>query len=230
MVSKISHIEAASKEGSRFNPNMSDDERRHFSNLILLCDECHTVIDNNDNESEYPVSLLKEWKKNHETKQSQNALNANPSLLSLAISTIANAELDDNYGKDRNIRSFNIEEKIKHNAIKRNKTLIDEYKVYYKKISTLYGELENQGSFKKEKLLRNIKLIYTKVKGRYIGDSDDPMLLIRANADSIIDDIQEELFKIAKEGHCHEDISVGIAIIMVDAFMRCKILEAPVEK
>ena len=63
IVSKICHIEAANENGPRFNPGMEDDERRHFDNLILLCDECHRMIDNQENEKKYPVVLLKEWKK-----------------------------------------------------------------------------------------------------------------------------------------------------------------------
>ena len=63
IVSKICHIQAASKNGPRYNPNMTDDERRAFENLILLCDEHHSIIDNPENEKNYPVSLLQEWKK-----------------------------------------------------------------------------------------------------------------------------------------------------------------------
>ena len=59
IVSKICHIEATSINGPRFNPDMTDDERRHFDNLILLCDECHSIIDNPENESDYPVELAK---------------------------------------------------------------------------------------------------------------------------------------------------------------------------
>ena len=41
IISKICHIEAASPDGPRYNKNMTNDERRHYNNLILLCDECH---------------------------------------------------------------------------------------------------------------------------------------------------------------------------------------------
>ena len=49
IISKICHIAAASKEGPRFDENMTDDERRGFDNLILLCDEHHVIIDNKEN-------------------------------------------------------------------------------------------------------------------------------------------------------------------------------------
>lgn len=208
---------------------MTNDERRHFDNLILLCDECHSIIDNINNEQKYPVSLLKEWKKNHESKQLYQ-LNLNPSLLTLAINIISSANFDDNNFKtDESVEPFKIEDKIKYNAIKRNKSLIDEYKVFYTKISSLYNELEMQGSFKKEKLLRIIKQIYLKIKGCYIKDSDNQIEIVRDNADSIIEDVENKLLELAEKNkkHLSEDISFGISIIMVDAFIRCKILEEP---
>lgn len=229
ITSKICHIEAASENGPRFNSSMTDDERRHFDNLVLLCDECHTIIDNMENEKEYPVELLKEWKLNHESKR-LTALNSNTSLLRTAINQISDVNFDDIEVLDvETYDAFNIEDKIKYNAIKRNKALIDEYKVFYSKISVLYDELESQGSFKKEKLLRNIKKIYLRTKGKYIGDSAEPMNIIRDNADNIIEDIEDYLISTCDTGPgcSEEDISFSITVVLVDAFMRCKILEEP---
>ena len=229
IVSKICHIEAASNKGPRFNPDMSDDDRRHFNNLILLCDECHSIIDNMDNEAKYPKELLQEWKAAHESKGALS-FNAKEDLLKLAINAISSAELEDEIS-DSNVVSevFSIENKIEFNSIIRNKTLIDEYKIYYTKIASLYAELELHGSFKKENLLRNIRTIYLKVKGNYVGTSDDPIALIQENADNIYEDVEEILLKSCEsyQSLCKEDLSFGVSIIMVDAFMRCKILEEP---
>ena len=63
---QICHIEAASPDGPRYNPNQTDDERRDFENLILLCHRCHDMIDNNP--AKYTVELLKKWKQEHEAK------------------------------------------------------------------------------------------------------------------------------------------------------------------
>jgi cytochrome c553 len=124
IVSKICHIEAASKEGPRFNLKMSDDDRRHFNNLILLCDECHSIIDNKENEAKYPPLLLKEWKKEHESKVI-STLNSKTSLLKLAINAIAAADLEGSLGDSLSDPVvFDIEHKIKHNSIVRNKPLL----------------------------------------------------------------------------------------------------------
>ncbi len=231
IISKICHIEAANENGPRFNPDMTDDDRRHFDNLILLCDECHSIIDNANNVSQYPVHLLKEWKRTHEIKQISR-LNSNSSLLRIAVNAIANIKLDDNYNDSSDsLVPFEIKDKIAYNLIKRNRDLIKEYSIFYSKINSLYNELERQGPFKKENLLRTIKLLYVKSKGTYLKTNDDQINLIRSNADNIIEDVENKLLQLVekdKQGFI-EDISFGISIIMVDAFMRCKILEEPIK-
>lgn len=232
IIGKICHIEAAKENGPRYNPNMSDDDRRHFNNLILLCDECHKIIDNKENESEYTVSLLKEWKRDYETK-TLLTFNSKGSLLKLAIDAIASTDFEDiqnDSGPTPHV--FNIVNKIEYNSVVRNRDLINEYKVFYSRIASLYAELEIQGSFKKEKLLRNIRQIYFKIRGKYVGISDNAIAIIQSNADNIIEDIEEELIKScdAFQTIFEEDISFGVSIIMVDAFMRCKILEEPPKK
>ena len=227
LISKICHIKAASKNGPRYDPNMSDDDRRHYDNLILLCDEHHGIIDNKDNEDKYPVELLQEWKRNHSNETLYTQLSRNPSLLTMAVNVIADAHFDEINETNDSLQAFNIGHKIAYNAIKRNRILIDEYKQYHGKLGIIYTEMEQQGSFKKIKLLRHITNIYLKIKGSYIGDSANHIEIIRANADNIIDDIRDELFEVVIANTLHEDTVFGIDIVMVDAFMRCKILEEP---
>lgn len=226
IVSKICHIEAASSEGPRYNPAMSDDERRHFNNLILLCDECHSIIDNRENEHEYPKELLYKWKEDHESILRYSYLTEKPSLLNQAINGISSIILEDDVSVNiDSLSSFSIEDKIMYNELKRNKSLIEEYAKFFPKINTLYGVLEEEGSFKKEKLLRNIKLLYIRAKGKYISETGGK---VSDYSDDIFEDIEEELLASTDTIYsANEDISFAIPIIMVDAFMRCKILEKP---
>lgn len=64
-IGQICHIEAAEEGGERFNPNMTNEERRSFDNLMLMCYEHHVVT---NNVAEYPVAKLKKMKKDHEDK------------------------------------------------------------------------------------------------------------------------------------------------------------------
>ncbi|MFI0426663.1 MAG: ABC-three component system protein [Flavobacterium sp.] len=223
-LSNICHIEDA-EEGGRYNPDMNDSERASFDNLILLCPTHHKIT---DNLALFSVENLREMKRNHETNYLNERLTNNPSMLSNAINAISNLDLENDIETD-SLKIFNLKEKIAYNQVKRNISIIDEYKIYHSKINSLYDELESQGSIKKEKLLNNIKLIYTKVKGNYILDSENIIESIRLNSDNIIDDIYNELFiQMEKSSFFNEDIMLGIRLIMVDAFIRCKILEEPI--
>jgi len=79
IISKICHIEAAESGGPRYNLEMTNDERRSYDNLILLCDEHHSIIDNKENEIKYTVETLKRWKVNHEQPPSSSRMRGSTS-------------------------------------------------------------------------------------------------------------------------------------------------------
>lgn len=231
IVAKICHIEAASLYGPRYNSNMTDDDRRDFKNLLLLCDEHHEIIDNPLNEIDYPKELLFEWKRDHENKLLNKKM-THSTLLSQAVSILANLDSydDDDNSEQSNNTSFNIGKKIDYNHIHEYKYLIEEYKVYAGKIDSLYNELEKSGSFKKDKLLKKIRNLYLRIKGEYISSSENELETIQNYSDEIIKKIEtclfEEIEKTVTE--INDDALIAVPIIMVDAFMRCKILEKPI--
>jgi hypothetical protein len=72
LIGEVCHIEAAEEGGERYNPNQSDEDRRHYNNLLLLCHEHH--VETNDVQ-EYTVSKLKEMKRLHEEKYNKESFN-----------------------------------------------------------------------------------------------------------------------------------------------------------
>ncbi|MCK5536036.1 MAG: hypothetical protein KAI79_04370, partial [Bacteroidales bacterium] len=59
-------------------------------------------------------------------------------------------------------------------------------------------------------------------------DAKNPLEVIRENSDNIIDDVYTELSnKLESSSLFDEDIVLGIRLILVDSFIRCKILEEP---
>lgn len=62
--SNIAHIKAASPDGPRYDPAQTKEQRSAIDNLMLLCWNCHKLIDA-DPES-YPADLLCELKKTRE--------------------------------------------------------------------------------------------------------------------------------------------------------------------
>jgi hypothetical protein len=57
IIGEICHIEGEGGKSARYNPNMTQEERKSFNNLILLCPTHHTLIDKNP--IEYTTGLLK---------------------------------------------------------------------------------------------------------------------------------------------------------------------------
>ena len=65
VLGEICHISAASPQGPRFDPKMSDEQRSSFDNLILLCPKHHKIIDNPGNVHTYTKERLVQWKLDH---------------------------------------------------------------------------------------------------------------------------------------------------------------------
>jgi len=182
-----------------------------------------------DDVEKYTVNVLKKMKQDHQSLLLNQKFKSNPSMLSNAISALADIELDD-LAEVESLKSFNPSDKINYNCIKRNVSVINEYKVYHTKINSLYEELEKQGSIKKVKLLRTIRQVYIQVKGKFVLDSENDLELVRENSDDIFDAVIDELYhKMEDSSFWEEDIVFSINLIVVDAFMRCKILEEPIE-
>jgi hypothetical protein len=222
--SNVCHIEAASSGGQRYNPNMTNIERADYENLILLCVQHH---DETNDINVYTVSALKEMKLNHEDHHLNQKIKKYPSMLTNAINAIADIQLDKPKVAET-LAIYDINEKIQHNALKTNVALLQTYKVYHQKINSLYDELERQGSLRKERLLDNINSIYIEVLGKHVLDTLNPIEVIREKSDEIFNDVYDVLC-IHMEGSAHwaEDVYLAVRLIMVDAFMRCKILEEP---
>jgi hypothetical protein len=62
---EIAHIRGAVPGSPRYDTAMTDDERRSFANLILLCTPHHKVVDRL-HPGDYPVEVLAGWKVQHE--------------------------------------------------------------------------------------------------------------------------------------------------------------------
>lgn len=77
----ICHIEAESGGGPRYNQNQTNKEREDFSNLVILCRNCHWEIDTNP--QKYTVEYLYKIKKQHEEKFKGKPYHLSENMLSL---------------------------------------------------------------------------------------------------------------------------------------------------
>lgn len=223
--SNICHIEAANEDGERYNPAMKDSERADYQNLILLCPKHHFAT--NDVEK-YTVTALRKMKESHESEQLFKRMVKNPSMLKNAIDAIASFDFN-NVDDAVSLVTFEPEEKITYNELQLSVPLIREYIAYHAKIDYVYNALDSEGSIKKERLLQNIRNIYLLIKGTYVGNQrENDIDIIRRNSDTIFEDVYVKLLeKMEGSSYWEEDLIFSIHLIMVDAFIRCKILEEP---
>lgn len=64
-IGKVAHITAASKNGPRYDPSVTSEQRSSIDNGIFLCSNCAEMIDKNKG-LDFPIDLLKRWKIDHE--------------------------------------------------------------------------------------------------------------------------------------------------------------------
>lgn len=68
MLGKIAHICAAEAGGPRFDPKMTNEDRRAFENLLLVCGKHHDIIDHQPNVMTYTAKVLRKYKAAHEDR------------------------------------------------------------------------------------------------------------------------------------------------------------------
>jgi len=68
-LAEIAHIFAATDGGPRTNASLSEEERGNYNNLILLCANCHTLVDKTPDQ--HTAELMVSWKARHCAKRRQ---------------------------------------------------------------------------------------------------------------------------------------------------------------
>jgi len=154
------------------------------------------------------------------------------SILSEIINSLG-GDFDSELSDDKTEKPFNIQEKLDYNNINRFKVFIDEYHIYVGKLTSVYREYEKQGSNKVHNLLTNIRRHYLVIKNNFTSDieTEDEMSVIRSHADDIIEEIEKSLMNEVQHSsnikEPVETIRVSLLIVIIDALIKCKILEEP---
>lgn len=63
-IGEMAHIAGENEGSARYDDTMTDEQRFNYDNLMLLCPNCHTTIDNAP--ESYLVKTLKDYKQKHE--------------------------------------------------------------------------------------------------------------------------------------------------------------------
>lgn len=119
-------------------------------------------------------------------------------------------------------KSFEIAEKIRFNHLVSSEYIINESALYEHLINKIYGEFDQSGKLKSQSILMKINRIYQKLKEE-ISEGDELFFaIIRTLKDEM--ENEEELIK---SGISIEELEMCVEIIVVDAFIRCKIFKKP---
>ena len=115
---------------------------------------------------------------------------------------------------------FEIEEKIIFNNLNRWKIGVAEMATYSTTINKIYATFDAEGRNKSKAVLHSLGWAYQNLKDTFSGDELFDQLLEKVYVD------------VDGDSHCSESIFIeelkfNIGIVLVDAFMRCKIFERP---
>ena len=118
------------------------------------------------------------------------------------------------------INSFEINKKIEFNDLTSVQDTIDEYKVYYTKLNEKYEEFDKQGANKSLSVFRVIKNQYTKLFASGLRSHS----LFYSIIENVIDIVVKSKNYIEIP---YEELEMCVHILVVDAFIRCKIFKNP---
>lgn len=117
------------------------------------------------------------------------------------------------------INSFEIERKILHNKLDAAKVIINDYIVHYGRVDRIYSEYDSLGSNKSKYVLSTIRQEYAKAKSSL---NDDQLFF------DVISKVQEKILNSSNYTSIPiDELELCVNIIVVDAFVRCKIFENP---
>lgn len=143
------------------------------------------------------------------------------SNLASIVNFLSKENLDDIPNKIQ-LNDYGIEEKIEFNKLSDIKeSTFDEYKIYYGTLDRIYKEFIKEGSNKSISVLKKITAFYEKeVLNKALTNVEKFFNVISKVEEHVL---KSDLVKEIPE----EEIDMCIRIIVVDAFVRCKIFKNP---
>ena len=153
-------------------------------------------------------------------KNLHSGINDEVRLMSGLEYVIVELSKDSSDNPEFDITPFRIDVKIDFNGLSYGREIIKDYSSYYTKIQHIYDEYSNQGQNKSKAVLQKLHNIYLISKQECSGDD-----LFRK--------MEKELFQLVDaanmpKGFSKEELEMYVDILMVHAFMECKIFEKPV--
>lgn len=126
------HIRGALPGSARYDPTMSDDQRRSIQNLVLMCKSHHEIVDIRQ-PTRYPVSVLTRWKAQREAEP-REALKRLREVTPSGLRKIVADGLKDHDA--RLLQALNRLESNDHESAELMRSLLDELTEAYSRLRT----------------------------------------------------------------------------------------------
>jgi len=152
-------------------------------------------------------------------KNLRKSIPGNDRLMSGLEYVISELSKDGSDDPDFDATPFRIEAKVAFNALSYGKDVINEYMSQYTKVSRIYAEYTRQGQNKSKSVLQKLHNIYLCHKQECTGDE-----LFKRIAQELVSQVNASNMP---AGFTVEELEMCVDILMVHAFMECKIFEKP---
>lgn len=140
------------------------------------------------------------------------------SNLANIINVLSKENLDEE-GLNMEINPYEINRKMEHNKLDTAVLVIEEYSIHYGKLDKIYQEFDLLGSSKSKSVFAAISGEYRRAMNDFSGDK----LFYK-----VIDKVIERVRNSANyQAIPYEELELCVNIIVVDAFIRCKIFRNP---
>ena len=140
------------------------------------------------------------------------------------LATIINILAEEDFSDiDNSIdhKKFNIDKKIEYNNLQTVKEIIYDYKIFYSKIDEKYKEFDKQGKNKSFSVFQTIRKEYIQLITNSEYTEDQLFLIIMEKLMTLIQNSKNYL-EIP-----YEELEMCVGMVVVDAFIRCKIFKNP---
>ena len=142
-----------------------------------------------------------------------------PSVITYVINRLADEPLAE-IAVNPDTKSFDLEPKIDINSLKKWRHIISEYTVFSLLVDKIYRAYDEQGVNKSFAVLSSLHDLYLNLASELTGDALFDKLL-----ESVYDIINKDYE--CNESLTREELQVNIKIVLVDAFVKCKIFKKP---
>jgi len=114
---------------------------------------------------------------------------------------------------------YDIEAKISYNELDAARVIIDDYKIHYPRIAKIYSAFDRQGTNKSLSILNGIRTEYIA-----LGSDGSPDQCFFSIIEKVVQKIRASANYTAVP---EEELALCVQILVVDAFIRCKIFKNP---